>query len=520
MNQRRVFIQRICSALLVALPVACTASEQQVADMAAQAQQLLDGGQPVQAQELIGRAVHKRDDLPTVFLVQARIAMALGKRNDAYRAYSNALALDATSPEALMGVARTGLNTGHLDEADKAADKILVLDPNQTEAMLIKGIVKMVHNNLDDTIAFSNKVLAIKSDDVGAIVLKSRALALQGDNAAAMALIDRGVARLGRTLELTMAQAELQRHSGNVDAFLNSLRRIKELAPQNRDYRFDLVDTLYRLGRLDEARAETASLIDEPNADLRETERYARLWYAYDQSALTVDQLASVAKKASVETRLALARFYVATGRGAVAVALLKPMATGWSSDIQAMYARATAAAGNTTAARQMAATALAKDPGNGAALLVQADAAMSRNDPTAAIIDYQKVIRDYPQWEEGYIGLAAAYLTLGKRDGARRTFEDALKTLPQSLLLARTYVEMLLRTGDKEHAREVARRFALNSPSLIAGWNLYSTICAQTNGDNCQAEAAEGLRQSKLRFGLDLAPGTPPPIALIGRLS
>lgn len=517
-DHARDILLRFCLVLLAVATVSCKASEQQVADMAAQAQQLLDAGQPAQAQELIGRALRARDDQPAAYLTQARIALALGRRNDAYQAYANALALDAASPEALMGVAQTGLGSGHLAEAEKAADQILVLDPNQTDAMLVKGIAKMVRNDLDGAVGYADRVLALKPGDMGAIILKSRALGLRGDRDAALALVKEGAARLGPTLELTMASAELQRQGGDAAAFLASLRRIRELAPTNRDYRFDLVDTLYRLGRTDEARAETAALIAE-QADPHEAGRYARLWYAYDPAALTVDQLALATDKAPVETRLALARFYVATGRGGVAAALLRPVATGWSSDVQAAYARAAIAAGAGDAARQAAAGILGRDPDNGDALLVHADAALAKGDPAAAIIDYQRVVRDYPEWEEGYLGLARAYEAGDKPDGVRRAFEDGRRALPQSLPFARAYVATLLKTGDREHAQEVARRFALDSPSLPAGWSLYADVCGRIGGGDCRAEAAQGAAAARSRFGLDPVPGTPPPIALIGRL-
>ena len=124
----------------------------------------------------------------------------------------------------------------------------------------------------------------------------------------------------------------------------------------------------------------------------------------------------------------------------------------------------------------------LQKDPDNGDALLIRADATLARGDPATAIVDYQRVVRDYPQWEEGYIALARAYRAADKADGVRRTFESGRQALPQSLPLARAY--------------------------------------AQTGGGDCRDEAAEGLKRSRARFGLDVAPGTPPPIALVGRLN
>ncbi|WP_308815745.1 tetratricopeptide repeat protein [Sphingomonas sp. GV3] len=520
MNRQSAPFVRLCLALLAASPAACSDSTQKAAALAGQAQQLLDAGQPAEAYALIGKSIRTRDDQPEAFLLQARIAMALNRRDDAYRAYSNALALDAVNPEALNGVAQTGLSSGHLNEAEAAADKILALEPNHVGALLVKGIACMVRNDLDGAIAFSDRILKINPQEVGATILKARALALRGDRPAALALLHERIGQVGETRELTMSLAELQRFGGTPADFLASLERIRQLAPDNRDYRFDLADTLYRTGKKDQARAEAASLAAVPDLSSAEAARLPRLFYAYDPDGLTAAQIEEVSTKASVDTRLALARCWIATGHAEAAIALLKPVATGWSGDIQALYARAIGAAGNAAAARDAAGAILKRDPGNGDALLIRAGDAMARGDASAAIVDYQRVIHDYPQWEEGYLGLVQAYAARDRAGEVRRVFEDGRKALPQSLPLARAYVAALLRMGDGGHALEVARRFALDSPALGAAWALYGSVCARTKDMDCRAEVAEGTRRAQTRYGLDPEPGASPPIALIGRLS
>jgi predicted Zn-dependent protease len=262
------------------------------------------------------------------------------------------------------------------------------------------------------------------------------------------------------------------------------------------------------------------ALIEEPATDAADIGRFPRLLAAYDPDGLTPDQIARAAEKASIETRMELARYYIATGRPVVAATLLKALATGWSNDIQARYARAGGAMGHAGVAARAAQAILARDPDNGDALLIQADAKMARGDPAAAIVDYQRVVRDYPQWEEGYFGLARAYTATDKPIAVRRVFEDGRRALPQSLPFARAYTAALIAMNNGERAVEVARRFAFDSPSLIAGWTLYRDTCAKAGGSECRGEAAEGLRTARTRFGLDLVPGTPPPIALIGRLT
>ena len=519
MIRQRLSITCLCVTLLVALPTACTSNNRKAADLASQAQQLFDSGQLPKAYEMIDRSILERDSVPAAYLLQAKIALALGDQRGAYRAYSNALALEATNPEALLGVAQAGLATGHLNEADAAADKILVLDPNQNGALLVKGIIKMVRNDLDGAIGFSDKLLATGSNDIPATILKARSLALKGDRDVALTLINKAIVTTGKSRELMMSLAELQRGGDDPAAFLATLKQIRQLAPDNRDYRYDLADTLYRLGRIDEARTEIAALAIEPKLDAGEANSIVRLLQAYDRDGMTAAQIARIATSASVETRLALARFYIGIGDGDTAAALLRPIATGWSSDIQALYARAIGAAGNEAAASIAAREILTRDPDNGDALLIRADRAITDGDRATAIVDYQRVIRDYPQWEEGYLGLAHAYDASNKPQGVRRAFEDGRKALPQSLPLARAYTAALLRMGDGEHALDVARQFALDSPSLMPAWSLYSAICAKTEDSDCGADADQGERRARMRFGLDPVPGTPPPVALVGRL-
>lgn len=499
---------------------ACTPSEEKVTGMAQQAQQLLDAGQPAQAQALILKAVHARDDLPAVYLVQAHIALALGRRGEAYQAYANALSLEATNPEALLGAAQTGLGSGHVEEAGDDAAKVLVLNPGQPDALLIQGIIRLVRNDLNAAIGFADRVLAARPNDSGGLILKSRALALSGDRAGALALIQQGIKVNGPTLEMSMSLAELQRGGGDGPAFLAALQRVSALQPADRDVRFDIAETLYKLGRTDDARREVAGLLDEQIADPVELGRFARLWNGYDRDALTPEQIAHVADKAVVDVRLAVARYFIAAGRPQVAAAILKPVDTGWSIEVRALAARADAALGQGAAAIAAADQVIAKDPDNGDALLIKAQAALAGGDPASAVIAYQRVIRDYPQWDEGYLGLARAYAADRKPAGVRRAFEDGRAAAPQSLPIAAAYVAALPGLGDPAHAAEVARQFALASPALPKGWQLYASTCGGSGDPGCRAEAADGLAAARRRFGLDLPPGTPPPVALIGRLS
>ena len=501
-----------------ALLAACQPSAEDVAAQAAQAQQLLDAGQVQQAEELINAAVRERDDVPLALLVQAHVALARGNRGLAYQAYSNALALDAANPEALMAVAQLGVGTGHVAEAESAADKVLVLQPEQTDALTVKALIAVARSDVDAAGELADRILRAQPGDLAGLILKSRVQALRGDREAALATLRSQADRYADSPDYAMALAELYRARGDGAGLLEQLGRIRTLAPANLGYRLDLADLLYRTGDRYTARAEIAALIEIPVTDAAVIERIVRLWHANDREAMAPDQVEAASRKASLEARLAFARYFVADGRPAAAVTLLKPLASGWSSEIQGHYAYAGDVAG-ADGARAEAERLLAADPSNGGALLVRIRRAMADGRARAAVVDAQRVIADYPQWDEGYLSLAAAYAALDNDVGVRRAFESGIKARPQSLPLATAYVGRLPALGDPGRAIEVARRFALDSPSLPAAWSLYTKTCAALKGDDCRGEAAAGLARSRTIYGLDPAPGTPPTIAAIGRL-
>ena len=510
--------RRLALSLALLALAGCQPSAESVAAKAAQAQQLLDAGQPREAQAIIAAAIAQRDDIPAALLVQAHVALALQNRGLAYQAYSNALALDATNDEALNAVAQLGLGTGHLREAESAADKILILQSDQVGALTVKALIAIVRNDLDTANTLADRILRRQPGDLGGLILKSRIQALRGDLGPALETLRAGETQYSSTSSYVMAVAELLRARGDTQGLLQQLQRLKTLAPDDLGYRLDLVDILYRTGHRDEARDEVATLIAKPIKDAATIDGIVRLWYANDRAAMTPAMIDAASRNASAEARLVFARYFIASGQPAVAATLLKPLATGWSSDIQGLYALAGAALGSPDAGAAADAL-LAKDPGNGGALLTRIRQAMAEGRPRDAVTDAQRVVADYPQWDEGYLTLAAAYAALRDQVGVRRAYEQGLKARPQSIPLTAAYITQLIALRDGPRAVEVARRFALDSPALPAGWSQYAATCARATGDDCRDEAAQGLAASRTRYGLDPTPGTSPPIAAIGRL-
>jgi len=220
---------------------------------------------------------------------------------------------------------------------------------------------------------------------------------------------------------------------------------------------------------------------------------------------------------------LGAARYLIGRGRPDLAAEVLQAETGGnsapGSADSRALYATALYKQGNVVAAKEIADGILRNDRNNIDALLVRARIAIRQRDLTAALNDAQIVVRDFPMSEQGRVLLADIYLARNDPQRARQSYEDAVSDLPQSLLLARTYTQYLLKTGGGARAVEVARTFTRKSPSSVAGWDLFANVCKQAGNSGCMAQALAGREKAASVYTVDDRPGSVRGRGLFGRL-
>ena len=168
----------------------CADRSQQAAQEAMVAQAALNANDLSTARKAINQAIADRDDVADYHVLRGRIELAKGSSGAAFSAYSNALALDATNTEALLGVAQLGLTTGNITASLDATERLLDLDPNQPDALLIRGIHAIIRRNYAEGITYADKVLAVSPGNEGGAVLKARALYMQHKPKEALATLD------------------------------------------------------------------------------------------------------------------------------------------------------------------------------------------------------------------------------------------------------------------------------------------------------------------------------------------
>ncbi|MDE2403601.1 MAG: tetratricopeptide repeat protein [Sphingomonadales bacterium] len=481
------------------------------------AQSQLESGQIAAARRTIRDAVQDRDDIAELQLLRGRIELAAGSVRTAYEAYSNALSLDSSNVEALLGVANLGLQVGRIEESEDAADRILTLDPNNISALLIKGIHHTIKRKFEDALKDADAIIAIRPSDEGAVILKARALALLGRQDEAYAAVDTAVKASGETVGLAITQLELHRRRDEGPEMVAILERLRRLAPNERKHDIDEANTLYKLGDAPRARAILqGALVAKPLSD-GDAQAIGRLWNEYDPNPFDAPALRQFASKAGLAARKVVARFFIDHNQPDQADAALAGAPAG--NDVAALRARIAVLRGNPADALAKANAILAGDATHCDALLAKARASLAVRRGDDAVLAAQTAAANCPGDPAGYLTLADAHAQRGDPSGVSLAFRDGFDNNLQDSLFARRYVDWLLRNGQKSRALAIARRLTGAAPALISGWQLYGELCAQQPEARCSDDAKTGLDAARHLYGVDLRTGEQGSAGLLGRL-
>ncbi|QGN56090.1 tetratricopeptide repeat protein [Novosphingobium sp. Gsoil 351] len=479
------------------------------------AQQQLTSGDLTAARKSIAEAIDERDDLAELHLLRGRIEIAGKRYAAAFDAYSAALALEATNPEALLGVAQLGLRTGHLDEAEEAAGRILTLEPNQPEALLIKGLLALVRNRPAEAIEDADKILAGSPSNEGGVILKARALYLRGDPGQALKLIDQAVPLVGNTAGLIQTKLELFREAGDQAGMLGQFEKLRLLRPDDFDLTIDEANLRYKTGDKLGGRRLLRDALLSPNRRASEAVRIASLWREYDTEPLDASERMRL-RSISSAVRGEVARYYLDSGRAEPAAQLL---AGDPSLAARALAARVAIALGDLPSGTEGAEKILEADRTQCDALIARSAGLLARGQNAPAVVAAQTAAAECPQNTAAWLQLARANEARGKPSEAGRAFADAVSRNPQNAQLSAEYIDWLERHGATRQAMGEARRLTRKTPAQVSAWTAYVAACERQLQSGCTSVARAGRTQALRKLGIDLPIDERAPNGLFGRL-
>ena len=470
------------------------------------------------AREAINEALSQRDDIVELHLVRGRIENAAGERGAAYDAYFNAMSLDPTNVEALSAVSQLGLALGNLDQSLDATDRLLTLDPNRTGALVVRGLHELVRRRYNSAVRYADRAIELAPQDENAYILKARALFLKEDVREALAVLENAELVDKNTAPLALTRLEIYRELEDADGMAEQFASLRSTRPADAELRLDEANLWFRRGEDAKAFGQILAAIEqaEPGTDddSLAASQIVRLIDEYGTAGMTPVQRTRLRQLATPTIARALARYYIVAGDYDEALQLADKTPNLTKA---ALIAQIKALRGQAKSARTDAERILAKDETNCDALVAKSFAQRALADLDGAVQSGQRASTECPDVTAAYVAAAQAYDAWDRDAAVRRIYGQGIAANPQNLMLYRKFVEWLESSGQDRRAIAVMRRFTRDSPSSLAGFELYREVCARA-GDSCAREAANEKARIATRYGLDLEPGQLQPNALFGR--
>lgn len=498
----------------LALVTGCSQSDERAAQSAAQAQSYLNQNRIADARVTINNAIRADDDVSDYYIILGRIEYAAEGFENAFAAYSEALALDGTNEEALQAISQIGLRIGLYDESKDATNKLLVLNPNQKNALLTNGQHALIGRNYAQALNYADNILSLDGLDEGGVVLKARATFLAGNTMDAVHILDDYEAARPNTAAVSLTRLEIYRKLRDADRVAKQFAELERLLPNDFTLRLDEANFRFKTANAVRANIILARMLASKQATQKNISDAIGLWQEYAVSSLDVALVRSIAKTGTTIARIESARYFAKAGDRAAAKLFIQGMV---GSDAKAERANLALLGGNTLLAKSLSSNILALDTTHCAALGTNANILQQSGRLASALRSAQRASLECPNRPYLWQLTALAYSSLGDQSNARRVFRQGIDANKQSEPLTRAYSFWSLARGKDREAIAAARRLTRSAPALTSGWRLYLEICTKANS-GCTAEANTGLIDSKTRYELDFLPAELPSSGLFGR--
>jgi tetratricopeptide (TPR) repeat protein len=252
-------------------------------------------------------------------------------------------------------------------------------------------------------------------------------------------------------------------------------RRLLIWQPKDQNTRAQLIESELRAGRTQVALADTAAGLAVANE--HEIERLLEPWVIQKSESRAADTVANIARGASGQRRIAMARFLTLAHHPPEVLELMRVAATlpvkVPNATQNALYGAALAQTGQTAAAFERLDQVISLDSANADALRARAELRSRLGHHKAAIEDAQKLVASDRKSSSARLLMAQIQVAAGDPDGARRTLWDAFHDIPADRsiygqlrrLVARLEggqsVERLAQEFNDQRTEEITRGFA-----------------------------------------------------------
>lgn len=361
-----------------------------------------------------------------------------GKPDESKQAYEAALAVNANSGDALMGLARLSAVRGERDAALLYVDQAVAKDPRNPEVFIMQGAMLRAMNKPEEALGAYDKALALKPDHRGAHIEKAYIEIARGKFDAAKKEVAAAEKNAPGSLLVVYSRALLEFSQGKHAAAKEALAKILKAAPEHYPSLLLSGATDLQLGATVQAEMQLSKYLSANPNNLYARKLLAQAQLKNSQPDAATATLAPALKDAPQDAQLlALAgesymqvRDFNKASDYLQQAATLAPEAAG----VRTSLGLSRLAQGDQARALSDLELAATLDPKSLQATmaLVQTEMSMKRPEKALAAINaLEKQQPDSPQVQQLK---GAVYMIQGKNAEARTAFEKALSLQPSFL--------------------------------------------------------------------------------------
>jgi putative PEP-CTERM system TPR-repeat lipoprotein len=159
--------------------------------------------------------------------------LTTGKLDEAKQAFQQALALDANSGDALLGLARHAVANHDRDAAARYINEAVAKDPKNPDVYMARGTLLRTQGKADEAIADYNQALALNPHHRTAHIEKAYIDITRGKYADAKTEIDAAEKNAPGNLLVTYTRALYEFSQGKYQAAQDALQRVLKVAPDH-----------------------------------------------------------------------------------------------------------------------------------------------------------------------------------------------------------------------------------------------------------------------------------------------
>ncbi|MBT8441214.1 MAG: tetratricopeptide repeat protein [Gammaproteobacteria bacterium] len=489
----------VLTALICALPVACSSPEERAAAYLAKAQELYDEGdyttariEAMNAAQIQPRNADVRYLLSEIEESEQNFRQAIGHLQVAVDA-------DETHLPSRIKLGNYYVLAKAVDEADEQATAAEGIAPDDPEVLLLRARVLYLQDDTDGALAQIDRTLEADPGLVEATMFKAGMYVARQEFDNSLELVDMALADAdGEDVrQLRQFRIILLRSAERNEEVETDLKSLMEDFPDEEGYAVTLAQLYISEDRTDEAEEVLRKVVAADPTDVDRRIGFVRFLAAQrgpDEAEAALKEFVAEMPDSS-ELKLALGQFYESRDDQEQAFAIYEEIAQAEPATEIGLTARNRIVAfkvreNELDEAKSMIAGILETEPDNTDALLVRAAFSFTDKDYDSAVADLRTVLRTDPQSERGLLLLARSHVGAGSLELAQDAYRRLIEVQPNHPLASNELADLLARSGEPEQAEEVLRRkLELAPKDRRSASNLVEALLLQGEMDAAEEE-------------------------------